>query len=150
MASSLHGNKINFFFENVGLDLRHRKSLRKVIEYIFREEGTFVVNLNYIFSTDAALLKINRKYLKHDYYTDILTFDLTERPGQIMADIYISVDRVRENSREETTPFKEELHRVMFHGALHLCGYEDRTSTERRRMRRLEEHYLKIYQTRFT
>jgi len=150
MASSPHGTKINFFLENVGLDLRHRKRLRKVIEYVFREEGKSIVSLNYIFSTDAALLKINRKYLKHDYYTDILTFDLTERPGQIMADIYISVDRVRENSREQTRPFKEELHRVIFHGALHLCGYGDRTSAERGRMRRLEEHYLKIYQTCFT
>lgn len=150
MASSPHGNKINFFFEDVSLDLRHRKSLRKFIERLFRDEGKSVVGLNYIFSTDATLLKINRKYLQHDYYTDILTFDLTERPGQIMADIYISIDRIRENCREQARPFKEELHRVIFHGALHLCGYNDRTPTERLRMRQLEEHYLTIYHTRFT
>ena len=105
--------------------------------------------LNYIFGTDKALLEINRNYLKHNYYTDIITFDLSEGP-EIQADIFISIDRVRENASKLGVTFKEELHRVIFHGALHLCGYKDKTKKDVQAMRRMEEHHLQEYLKRST
>jgi rRNA maturation RNase YbeY len=100
--------------------------------------------VNYIFCSDRYLLKINQTFLKHDYYTDIISFDLS--PGKMtQGEIFISIDRVRENAANFESSFKEELHRVIFHGALHLCGLNDKTENEKSKMRRMEEKYLKKY-----
>lgn len=98
-------------------------------------------SLNYVFCSDQRLLEINRQFLHHNYYTDIITFDLSEGVST-HAEIYISVDRVKENARNLGVSFKSELHRVIFHGALHLCGYGDKDNKEMQEMRKIEDYYL--------
>lgn len=127
-------------------DLRDRTRLKKFLASLFKKEGKLLEELQYIFCSDDYLLKINRQYLEHDYYTDIITFDLSENGQPIHAEIYISIDRVRENAREFGSSVKNEMHRVIFHGALHLCGYKDKTPAQRKQMRQMEEKYLKLYQ----
>ncbi len=129
------------FFEKKGVPLRDRTALKAFIEKMFRKEGRKLGSLNYIFCSDKRLLEINRQFLQHDYYTDIITFDLSSGP-EIEAEIYISIDRVRENARNLSLTLKSELHRVIFHGALHLCGYGDKTAEEVEGMRRAEGYWL--------
>jgi rRNA maturation RNase YbeY len=102
--------------------------------------------LGFIFCSDDYLLKINQDFLKHNYYTDIITFDLSE-PGTniISGDIYISVDTVRDNAQRFNTSIVRELHRVIFHGILHLCGYSDKTKAQQLIMREMEDKYLELY-----
>ena len=109
---------------------------------IFTKEGKKFKSLSYIFCTDQFLLKLNQQYLNHDTFTDILTFTLSNSPLPIVAEIYISVDRVKENARDLKIDFLTELKRVMIHGILHLCGYEDHTKAEKKLMREKEDHYL--------
>lgn len=132
---------IRFFFENKSVALRDRNRLKVFILTLFRKEKRAVDSVNYIFCSDKKILEINRQFLNHDYYTDIITFDLSES-NKITAEIYISLDRVRDNARTQGTTLTNELHRVIFHGALHLCGYGDKTKTEIKRMRGKEEQYL--------
>jgi len=131
------------------LDLRDRNRLKRFLATLFKKEGKSLDELQYIFCSDNYLLEINRQYLNHDYYTDIITFDLSEKGQSINAEIYISVDRVRENAREFGSSLKQELHRVIFHGALHLCGYKDKTANQKKEMRQMEEKYLALW-TRFS
>ncbi len=135
---------IFFFFQEVKINLANRSELKKYIQSIFKKERKKLESINYIFCTDKALLEINRQYLSHDYYTDIITFDLSETSG-VQAEIFISVERVKENALLLGVSFKSELHRVIFHGVLHLCGYKDKTKAEKERMRGKEEFYLKKY-----
>ncbi len=86
-----------------------------------------MAELQYIFCSDAYLLDINREYLQHDFFTDIITFDLSEKGQPINAEIYISVERVRDNAANYNSSFRKEIHRVIFHGVLHLCGYKDKS-----------------------
>lgn len=111
---------------------------------MFKKEGKRVESVNYIFVSDNALLEINKQFLKLDFYTDIITFDLSES-AEITAEIYISVDRVRDNATLLGVSFKSELHRVIFHGALHLCGYGDKTKAQKAEMREKEDFYLQSY-----
>ena len=133
-----------FFFQDVNPWLTRRTDLKKYIQSIFKKEGKKLETLNCIFCSDKDLLKINRKYLKHDFYTDIITFDLSEN-GAVKAEIYISIDRVSENARKLGVSFKSELHRVIFHGILHICGFNDKTKGEKTKMREREEVYLAKY-----
>jgi probable rRNA maturation factor len=137
-------SKVCFFFHLVNPRLTHRTVLKKNIQSVFKREGKKLESLNYIFCSDKVLLKINRKYLKHDFYTDIITFDLSEKEA-VKAEIYISIDRVSENARKLGVLFKSELHRVIFHGVLHLCGYNDKTKAEMKKIREKEDHYLNKY-----
>jgi rRNA maturation RNase YbeY len=128
------------------ISLKDRRILKTTLAALFKKEKKKLAELHYIFVSDDRLLEINRQFLQHDFYTDIITFPLSE-PGQpISGEIYISVDRVRENAREFGGTVKEELLRVIFHGALHLCGYKDKTTPQQREMRQLEEKYLALYQ----
>jgi probable rRNA maturation factor len=133
------------------VNLRDRTRLKKFLVTLFKKEGKSLVELQYIFCSDDYLLDINRQYLNHDYYTDIITFDLSDTlnppaPRQsINAEIYISVDRVRDNAREFSSSLRQELHRVIFHGALHLCGYKDRSPAQEKEMRKMEEKYLELW-----
>lgn len=135
--------KVYFFFDNVSITLRNRTKIKKLIERLFIEEGKHLARLNYIFCTDQALLEINRKYLSHSYYTDIITFDLSETTSQVIGEIYISADRIRDNAKKHNALVRTELHRVIFHGALHLCGYNDNNKRQRQEMRKMEDIYLK-------
>ena len=100
-------------------------------------------NLNYSFTSDESLLKINMEYLKHNTYTDIITFNYNEGK-KISGDIFISIDRVKENAEKFEAPFEEELHRVMIHGVLHLCGYKDKSKTDSELMRKKENAALRL------
>jgi rRNA maturation RNase YbeY len=107
------------------------------------KEGKQVDTINFIFCTDQYLLGLNKKHLNHDTLTDIITFEYNP-PGQaLLSDIYISVERVKENALVFKTSFSRELHRVIFHGVLHLCGYKDKKPEESKLMRLKEEEYLK-------
>lgn len=112
-------------------------SLTKVIQ----EEGFDLGDVTVILVTDGYLLELNQKHLEHDFYTDIITFDYCEL-NIISGDLFISIDRVRENAETFQTDFMVELNRVMIHGVLHLCGYKDKTEEEERIMRSLENKYL--------
>ena len=136
---------ISFFFQDTQIHLSERKRLKAFIAWMFKAKGKGLQSLNYIFCTDDYLLDINRKFLKHDYYTDIITFNLSDDKGEAQGEIYISVDRVRENARMVKATLKKELHRIIFHGALHLCGYTDKTKAQKDRMTAEENRYLSKY-----
>ena len=144
MQTSSSKSKVYFFFQGVKANLANRTKLKKYIELIFKKEGIQLESINYIFCSDKALLEINRQYLNHDFFTDIITFDLSES-NKVRAEIYISVDRVKENALDLGVSIKSELHRVIFHGVLHLCGYKDKNSLEKEKMRAKEEFYLTGY-----
>ena len=106
-----------------------------------QEEGFLLGDITVIFVTDGYLLEMNKKHLNHDYYTDIITFDYCDE-NIISGDLFISIDRVRENAATFDSPFLQELKRVMIHGVLHLCGHKDKTKEEEENMRSLENKYL--------
>ena len=135
-------SKVYIFFDNVRISLRDRTKLKRSIEFIFKKEKKSLDRLNYIFCSDKKLLDINRQYLKHNFYTDIITFDLSEEGDRVIGEIYISVDRVLENSTALRIPFSKELSRVIFHGALHLCGYKDKTNKQKIQIRKREDYYI--------
>jgi len=138
-------SNIHFFFQTNSVGINNRLKLKAFIKDIFKKEKKKVKNLNYVFCSDKELLKINQDFLNHNYYTDILTFNLSSSHDIIDAEIYISIDRVRENAKLLDFSFKSELHRVIFHGALHLCGYKDKKKGEIKKMREKEDLYLSEY-----
>ena len=135
---------ISFFYETP-VSLRERNQLKSFIHSIFRKEKRKLGSLNYIFCTDKRVLAINRQFLQHDFYTDIITFELSPPGMPVEGEIYISMDRVKDNARQVGATYTRELHRVIFHGVLHLCGYKDKTPAEEKEMRRKEDYYLKRY-----
>ena len=136
---------IHFFFDGIRPALRNRKDLKLFLMSIFKSEGIEVDTLNFIFSTDKAVYAINKRFLRHDFFTDIITFNLARKGKPVVADVYVSVDRVRQNALSQGETFERELHRVIFHGALHLCGYKDKSKSQVREMRNREDHYLAGY-----
>ena len=141
---------IHFFLEDVSFDLSLLTSVPVWVEEVVHQEHQHIYSLNYILCSDTYLLGINQQYLQHDYYTDVITFDQRDSPDDdIEGDIFISIDRVYENSREQQTVMLHELFRVMIHGALHLLGYSDEDGITQLEMRRLESHYLDLYFSRF-
>jgi len=143
-------NSVHFYFEKVRLTLKERGKLKCFINSLVAKEKKNLNNLNYIFCNDNTLLEINRKYLNHNFYTDVISFDLSSSRKEILADIYISVDRIRENAKSFKITMEEELHRVMLHGLLHLCGYNDKTEVQRQLIRKKEDFYLNLYFARST
>ncbi|MFM8710623.1 MAG: rRNA maturation RNase YbeY [Sphingomonadales bacterium] len=137
-------SKVYFFFEKRGFALKNRGKLKTFIELLFKKEKTALQSINYIFCSDKRMLEINKTYLRHDFYTDIISFDLSAGPQKV-AEIYISIDRVRENARIHGVSIKNELHRVIFHGALHICGYKDKNKKEREAMRAKENACLSAF-----
>jgi probable rRNA maturation factor len=136
---------IQFFFTDQNITLAHRTQLKIFIKSIFKKEKVSASSLTYVFCSDEYLLGINKQFLQHDYYTDIITFDLSSTKGIIEGEVYISLDRVRDNADQLGQTIKNELHRVIFHGALHLCGYKDKKPADEKAMRVAEEKYLKLY-----
>lgn len=134
-----------FFFFQHPTTLRNRNRLKQCINRLFEQEKQKLESLNYIFTSDEELLTINKQYLRHDYYTDIITFDLAAKGQPTQGDVYISVERVKDNALQMGQPFYKELHRVIFHGALHLCGYKDKTPKDEKLMRAMEDKYLHRY-----
>ena len=136
---------VQFFFLHHNVSLTNRKVLKVFVASIFKRERKPLLSLNYIFCSDKYLLQINKAHLNHNFYTDIITFDLSEPQNGITGEVYISTDRVRDNATTLGTTITEELHRVIFHGALHLCGYKDKAPADIKLMRKAEERYLKMY-----
>jgi rRNA maturation RNase YbeY len=129
----------------VPVSFAQRTLVKEVIRDLFKKEKTRLEQLQYIFCSDEYLLEINKQHLQHNYYTDIITFDLSEKANAVIGEIYISVDRVRDNAQNYDATFKNELLRVIFHGALHLCGYKDKAEKDQILMRKAEDKYLQYY-----
>jgi len=135
---------IQFFSEGIRFKLDHPRKTRSWIKSAIEAEDMQAGSLNYIFCSDAYLHDINLKYLNHDTLTDIVTFDNSEEVGLIEGDIFISIDRVRENAKTFNRSVDEELHRVLIHGVLHLLGYADKSPASKKQMRKKEDHYLSL------
>jgi len=134
------------FHQLVPVTVKDKKRLKAFIFSLFKKEGKLLANMNIIFCSDEYLLEINKQHLQHDFYTDIITFDLSEtKNGPITAELYISIDRVKDNALIQTTIQSDELHRVIFHGSLHLCGYGDKSKKDVIIMRAKEEEYLRLF-----
>ena len=134
---------IQFFFENID-PIEIDSSTNEWLQKLIVREGKKVGKINYIFLSDDGLLKVNRDFLQHDYYTDVITFDYV-KGKTISADIFVSLPRISENAISHSKDFKSELHRVLAHGLLHLCGYKDKTDEEITEMRNKEDFYLNIF-----
>jgi rRNA maturation RNase YbeY len=139
--------KVRFYNADRVLVLKDKKILRDFVEVIFKEEGKALLSIDYIFCSDEYLLKINKDFLQHDYFTDIVTFDLSEGM-ETKGEVYISLDRVKENAKLLKITLGKELQRVVFHGALHLCGYKDKKKSEIVLMRQKEDYYLRLSEKR--
>lgn len=140
VKSSTLVKKINFFTEDIEFTLRQKGKVREWIANIILEKNHTITELNYIFVSDAYLLHLNKEQLQHDFYTDIITFPYNETgETKLHSDIYISIDRVKENAVENGSPFTDELHRVMIHGILHLVGFDDHGEEKVAEMRKQEE-----------
>ena len=135
---------ITYFTEDVSFTLSQKRKISTWLKQVFEQEGFILDSLNFIFCSDEYLLQINREYLSHDYYTDIITFCHSEDAEPLESDIFISIERVKENSQDLNTVFINELHRVMVHGVLHLCGYNDHSDADKLRMREKENYYLSL------
>ena len=133
---------IHFFSEEIQFTLKQKGLLRDWISTTIKAENHKLRELNFIFCSDSYLLNINKQYLDHDTFTDIITFDNSDKEGFITGDIFISLDRVRENARKFNVDEKDEMHRVMIHGTLHLLGYPDKGKEAKALMSAKEDHYL--------
>lgn len=133
---------IEFFEEDITYKLKNKTAVRQWITDTILAEGFKLKELTYIFCSDNYLLQINQQYLNHDTYTDIITFDNSELEKVIIGDIFISIDRIRENSLKFNITEASELHRVIIHGALHLLGYKDKTLADKKKMTLKEDFYL--------
>lgn len=132
------------FHSLIKTPLKNKTALKQFIIKLFKIENKALDQLTYIFCDDEYLLDINKQHLQHDYYTDIITFDLSESEKTI-GELYLSIDRIKDNATQMNESFERELHRVIFHGALHLCGYKDKTEKEEKEMRSKEDEYLNLY-----
>lgn len=133
---------IYFFNEDINFKLKGKNNFKAWLKKVADKEGFKIKDLNYIFCSDEYLHKINVDYLDHDTFTDIITFDNSEGEHSIEGDIFISIERVKENSQTLKTVFDEELKRVIVHGFLHLCGYNDNVVDDKEKMRQLESQYI--------
>ena len=136
---------IHFFSEEIPFTLKEKLSRKRWLKKIATNEGFKIKELNYIFCSDEYLYQMNKNYLRHETYTDIITFDNSEKKGDIEGDIFISIDRVRENAKTHTQELETEMNRVLAHGLLHLMGYKDKTQEEAALMRLKEEEALGLY-----
>lgn len=138
------GSNIYFFLEEVSYDLKNKRKTRLWLTQAAENEGHKIKNLNFILTNDNILFQLNKEYLSHITLTDIITFDLSDEKGELSGDIYISVDRARENAKEFRVTVVNEVNRLMIHGILHLMGYKDKTRDEKELMRTKEEFYLSL------
>ena len=127
--------------------LKEKRRLSAFLDQLVMQHKKDVMktSLSYIFCSDDYLLTINTQYLNHDTFTDIITFDLSDVEHKLIGEIYVSVDRVKENAARFETSYNDELHRVIFHGALHLCGFKDKTKKDEELMRTMENMCLESY-----
>lgn len=143
-------SNVQFRSADRSLQLPGKSALKAFIAGIFKKEKQSLASITYVFCSDAFLLQMNRDFLQHDYYTDILTFGLSEKGEPVEAEVYISLDRVKDNARTLQQTHRQETLRVIFHGALHLCGYKDKKKSEIELMRKKEDHYLRLFEKQQT
>lgn len=136
--------EIVFLTQGIRFRLSHSRKTIQWLSGVAASKGRSIESLSYIFSTDAFVAKLNKQFLQHDTLTDIITFDYSEGKT-ITGEIYISVQRVRENARTYKQPFEHELRRVMAHGLLHILGFKDKTARQVAQMRRKEEACLSLW-----
>ena len=136
---------ITFFSIDKPLQLTDRKKLKHFIVELFNRHEMPLFSVSYVFCNDEYLLAINKKFLGHVDYTDVITFCLSNKSEPIVGEIYISTQRVKENAFLIGVSKKEELHRVIFHGALHLCGFNDKSPVDKRNMTLAEDELLSLY-----
>jgi probable rRNA maturation factor len=136
-----------FYEQEVKSGLKQKRKLSAFIDGVVSEhkKGVQAAELTYIFCTDAFLLEMNQNFLDHDTFTDIITFDLSENKKEMQGEIYISTERVKENAKLFKTTYQDELHRVIFHGVLHLCGFKDKKEKDQKMMREHEDICLAQY-----
>lgn len=134
---------ISYFNEDIKFDLKNKRKNNAWLRLVAESEIRRVGDINIIFCSDNYILDVNQKYLQHDYFTDIITFDYCEG-DKLSGDLFISIDSVRENAQEFGTEFEEELNRVMVHGVLHLIGYDDHCEKDIKMMRKKENYYLSL------
>jgi rRNA maturation RNase YbeY len=147
MRKKPFSSQVRFYFISQ-VSFPDRGFIKEVVGEIGRKHGKGSFTLKYIFCGDQYLLDINRRFLQHDYFTDIITFDLSAEAEEVEGEIYISVDRVKENALGLKVSFYQELARVIFHGALHLCGWNDKTRKDASGMRQEEDRWLRILNTK--
>jgi len=138
---------INFFTEDIKFDLTQKQKRKNWLKQIAQSENFKIGELNYIFCSDEYLYQINVDYLNHHTYTDIITFDNSEEEQLIEGDIFVSIDRVKENAQKLNRQESSELSRVISHGLLHLMGYKDKTKTDAEVMRSKEAFAIELFQT---
>lgn len=136
---------IQFTSHEVKDYLKEKRKLKLFLAELFSIEGQGLKSMHYVFCSDVYLLEINKQFLQHDTYTDIVTFEMGEDPAVTEGEIYISVDRVLDNAEKFKVSISQELHRVIFHGALHLCGFKDKSKKDSALMRSKEDEYLVKY-----
>lgn len=136
---------IQFFYSYKQFTFENRNAFKRFIVRLIKKEGYNLEEIRFIFCSDRELLKINKQYLQHHYFTDIITFPLSDEGAPLNGELYISIERIVKNASALKVSFREELHRVMLHGVLHLCGYKDKSSQEIKTMREREDHYLRLY-----
>ncbi len=136
-----------FYEQEVRAGLKDKRKLSAYLETVVREhlKDVKLMHLNYIFCKDEYLIGINMQYLQHDTFTDIITFDLSENIYELQGEIYISVERVKENAKQFGVDYQHELLRVIFHGVLHLCGFKDKKKEDEELMRKMEEACIREY-----
>jgi probable rRNA maturation factor len=133
---------ISFIAESINFSMPNKMDVKKWIKETINNEQKRAGDISIVFCSDDYLLKVNNEFLKHDFYTDIITFDYCE-DNLVSGDLMISIDRVKENAETQKGLFIDELHRVIIHGVLHLLGYHDKSKEDVRVMREKEDHYLK-------
>lgn len=138
-----------FFVEDVPFDTSQLSHVPQWLSRVAQYERVTISDLSYIICSDSYLLSINQRYLQHDYYTDIITFGHSDEVGTVEGDLFISVDRIYDNAQLLHLPPLDELLRVVVHGFLHLCGYDDATDKSKQTMRHLEDRYLCLYRELF-
>jgi len=139
---------IQFHTADLGITLPGKTILKTLLLDLFHKESKQLAGLSIVFCSDDYLLELNRQFLQHDYYTDILTFLMSERGAPVEGELYISTDRVRDNARALGVPVLHELRRVIIHGALHLCGYKDKLKKDQALIRQKEDRYLQLLKKR--
>ena len=137
---------VQFYNADRNLILKDKKRLKIFLPQIFTDSNKVLATVSYIFCSDDYLLQINNEFLQHDFYTDIITFNLSDKKKEITGEIYISIDRVKDNALQLNIRYTDEIKRVIFHGALHLCGYKDKKPNDIKTMRRAEDFYMLEYQ----
>lgn len=142
-------NKVAFFSADKRIGLNKKSTYKKLIQEVFVLEGIKLKRIAFIFCSDKYLLDINKRHLHHNFYTDVITFLISIITNPVESEVYISIERIKENAKTYNVSYQNELLRVMIHGALHVCGYNDKLKKSKKLMQKKEDFYIKLYEQNF-